>query len=58
MKTNEILRKGASDALKWESTIAISTIIVISNDGVITLSDAVENDIKKAQAENSAKNIA
>ena len=58
MKTDEILQKDVSNALKWESPISISNIIVISNDGVVTLTGVVENYSKKTQAENSTRKIA
>ena len=57
MKTDEILQKDVSNALKWKSPISISNIIVISNDGVVTLTGVVENYIKKTQAENSTRKI-
>jgi osmotically-inducible protein OsmY len=41
MKTDEILQKDVSNALKWKSPISISNIIVISNDGVVTLTGVV-----------------
>ena len=58
MKTDEILQKDVSNALKWESPISISNIIVISNDGVVTLTGVVENYMRKTQAENSTRKIA
>lgn len=57
MKTDEILQKDVSNALKWKSPISISNIIVISNDGVVTLTGVVENYIRKTQAENSTRKI-
>ena len=57
METDEILEKDVSNSLKWESPITDSNIIVISNDGVVTLTGVVDNFTKRTRAENSTRKI-
>jgi mannose/fructose/N-acetylgalactosamine-specific phosphotransferase system component IIB len=56
MKTDEILQKDVSNALKWKS-LSISNIIVISNDGVVTPQCSREL-YKENTTENSTRKIA
>ena len=58
MKTDEILEKDVSNSLKWESPITNSNVIVISDDGEITLTGVVDNFTKRTLAENSTRKIA
>ena len=57
MKTDEILEKDVSNSLQLESPITNSNIIVISDDGVVTLTGVVDNFTKRTRAENSTRKI-
>ncbi len=57
MKTDEILEKDITNSLKWESPIIDSNIIVISDDGVVTLTGVVDDFTKRTLAENSTRKI-
>lgn len=58
MKTDEILEKDISNSLKLESPITNSNIIVISDDGIVTLIGVVDNFTKRTLAENNTRKIA
>ena len=58
MKTDEILQKDVSNALKWEPFIATCNIAAISNEGVITLMGVVDNYTKKTESENISRKVA
>ena len=58
MKTDEILEKDVSNSLKLESLVTNSNVIVISDDGKITLTGVVDNFTKRTLAENSTRKIA
>lgn len=58
MKTNEVLQKEVQDAIKWEPLLNAAEIGVIVKDGVVTLTGTVDSYIKKAEAEDAAKNVA
>ena len=57
MKTDEILEKDVSNSLKWESPITNSNVIVISDDGEITLTGVVDNFTKRTLAETNTRKI-
>ena len=58
MKTDEILQREVTNALKWERIITNCNIAVIADNGEITLSALVDNASEKAAAENIAMTIA
>ena len=57
MKTDEILEKDVSNSLKWESLVMNSNVIVISDDGIVTLTGVVDNFTKRTLAENNTRKI-
>lgn len=57
MKTDEILEKDVSNSLKWESLVTNSNVIVISDDGIVTLTGVVDNFTKRTLAENNTRKI-
>lgn len=57
MKTNEVLQKDVIHAFQWERAIADCNILVLSNNGIITLTGVVNNYTKKTEAENIAIKI-
>lgn len=46
MKTNEDLQKDVQEAIKWEPLLKAAEIGVTVNDGVVTLSGAVDSYAK------------
>ncbi len=46
MKTNEHLQKDVQEAIKWEPLLKAAEIGVTVNDGVVTLSGAVDSYAK------------
>lgn len=58
MKSNEELQKDVVDAINWEPLLQAAEIGVMAHNGVITLTGAVNTYIKKAEAEQAAKNVA
>lgn len=58
MITNEELQKNVQDALKWEPLLKAAEIGVTVEDGVVTLTGAVDSYAKKLEAEDAAKSIA
>ena len=57
MKKNLNLEADLKDAIKWESTLKGSKIVISSKDGVVTLTGTVNSFIKKLEAENAVKNV-
>ena len=57
MKTDEILEKDVSNSLKWESLVMNSNVIVISDDGIVTLTGVVDNFTKRTLAETNTRKI-
>lgn len=58
MKSNAELQKDVQDAIKWQPLLNAAEIGVTVNDGIVTLTGVVNSFIKKAEAENAAKNVA
>ncbi|MEO5775664.1 MAG: BON domain-containing protein [Flavobacterium sp.] len=58
MKSNEELQKNVVDAINWEPLLQAAEIGVKADNGVITLTGAVNTYIKKSEAELAAKNVA
>ena len=58
MKSNEELQKNVVDAINWEPLLQAAEIGVKAENGVITLTGSVNTYIKKAEAEQAAKNVA
>ena len=50
MKTNEQLQKDVQNAIKWEPLLQAAEIGVIVDDGIVTLTGAVDNYTKKLEA--------
>lgn len=57
MRSNEDLQTDVQDAIKWEPLLNTAEIIVIANDGVITLTGIVDSFSKKSEARDAAKNV-
>jgi len=57
MKTNEELQKDVQAALKWEPSLHAAEIGVIAKEGIITLTGKVDSYVKKAEAEDAARNV-
>lgn len=57
MKTDVELRKNIEDEIQWEPRVVTTDIGVIVNDGVVTLTGAVDSFPKKWEAENAAKRV-
>ena len=57
MKNNEKLQKDVQDAIKWEPALCNAEISVSANDGLVTLTGAVDSYKKKLHAEDTVKNI-
>lgn len=58
MKTDSQLQKDVMDELKWQPAIKSSGIGVAVQDGVVTLSGAVETYAEKREAEKAALRVA
>lgn len=58
MRSNEELQKNVVDAINWEPLLQSAEIGVKADNGVITLTGAVNTYIKKSEAEQAAKNVA
>jgi osmotically-inducible protein OsmY len=58
MKNNQTLRSDVQDALKWEPLLKDAQIGVTADDGIITLTGAVDSFLKKVEAEDTVKNVA
>lgn len=58
MKSNEELQKNVVDAINWEPLLQAAEIGVKADNGIITLTGAVNTYIKKDEAEQAAKNVA
>ena len=58
MKSNEELQKNVVDAINWEPLLKAAEIVVLVNNGMVTLTGSVNTYAKKAEAEQAAKNVA
>ena len=58
MRSNEELQKNVVDAINWEPLLQSAEIGVKADNGVITLTGAVNTYIKKSEAEPAAKHVA
>jgi osmotically-inducible protein OsmY len=57
-KDNDVLRKEAVEAIKWEPLLRSNEIDVTVQDGIVTLGGTVDNYTQKKEAEQAVKNIA
>lgn len=57
MKTDKMVQQDVWHALKWERAVAGCDILVISENGLITLTGIVDNYTQKTEAENIARKI-
>src|SRR5690349_18510435 len=58
MENNQTLQRDVLDALKWEPLLKDSQTGVTAEDGIVTLTGTVDRYVKKAEAEDAAKNVA
>jgi osmotically-inducible protein OsmY len=58
MRSNKELQKNVVDAINWEPLLQDAEIGVVADNGIITLTGAVNTYAKKAEAEQAAKNVA
>ena len=57
MKTNSELQKDVQDAIYWSPSLDSAEIGVTAENGIVTLTGAVNSYFKKAEAENAAKSV-
>lgn len=58
MKSDIDLQKDVQDAIAWDQLLSSAEIGITAKQGVITLTGIVDSFAKKAEAENTTKNVA